>query len=42
MKKIKVKIKKDLGSGNCDRSKSKMILHPHYTEGEGEMQDEAL
>lgn len=32
-------IKKDPGSGNCDRSKNKIISHPHYTEGEGEKQD---
>lgn len=32
-------IKKDPGSGNCDRSGKKNKSHPHYTEGEGEMQD---
>lgn len=32
-------IKKDPGSGNCGRSSNKKIVHPHYTEGEGEMQD---
>lgn len=42
MKKIKVKIKKDPGSGNCDRSRNKKIVHPYYTEGEGEKQDETL
>ena len=31
--------KKDPGSGNCGRSGNKNILHPHYTEGEGELQD---
>lgn len=31
--------KKDPGSGNCGRSGNKKIVHPHYTEGEGEMQD---
>ena len=32
-------IKKDPGGGNCHRSGNKKIVHPHYTEGEGEMQD---
>ena len=32
-------IKKDPGSGNCGRSGNKKIVHPHYTEGEGELQD---
>lgn len=32
-------IKKDLGSCNCHRSGNKKIVHPHYTEGEGELQD---
>ncbi len=32
-------MKKDPDSGNCDRSKNKNISHPHYTEGEGELQD---
>lgn len=32
-------IKKDPGSGNCHRSENKKIVHPHYTEGEGELQD---
>lgn len=32
-------IKKDPGSCNCGRSKRKIIAHPHYTEGEGELQD---
>ena len=32
-------IKKDPGSGNCTESENKMILHPHYKEGEGELQD---
>ena len=32
-------IKKDPGSCSCDRSRNKNISHPHYTEGEGELQD---
>lgn len=36
------KLKKDPGSCNCGRSGNKKIVHPHYTEGEGEMQDETL
>lgn len=36
------KLKKDPGSGNCGRSSNKNKSHPHYTEGEGELQDETL